>query len=186
MKKNSFQKTLFGINSAMKAAESVIVIVTVFLMAIMLIAAVFCRKVLNNSLTFTEELGTVMMVTITYIGSVYAVRGGKHIIMNILVDVLPMKSKKILVTVTHLVTALFMLILAYFSFNYLMSTYELNRITSALRIPYCITLIPMVAGLFFTGIQFLVAFIMNLIDKEDIYVGSERKYSEQQEARSNQ
>lgn len=186
MKKTSTNNILRTINSALRAGETAIVIITVFLMAIMLVAAVFCRKVLNSSLTFTEELGTVMMVTITYIGSAYAVRGGKHIIMNILVDVLPMKSKKVLVTVTHLITALFMLILAYFSLNYLLSTYELNRITSALRIPYWITLIPLVAGLFLTGIQFLIAFIMNIVDKEDIYVGSERRYSEQQEARSNQ
>lgn len=74
--------------------ELYICMVLVAVMVVDLIVQVFFRFVLNNPLTFSEELARWLYVWITCFGIGYATQRGLHIEMGFFFDMLPPAGKK--------------------------------------------------------------------------------------------
>lgn len=82
------------INKYIGMFEVFVLISCVITMAVILIGNVFSRQLFNNSWKFAEEVGQFLVVIITFIGTSYAARKGKHIRMSALYDILPEKGKR--------------------------------------------------------------------------------------------
>ncbi len=151
--------------------EAVMLAVGVLLMALNTIANVIGRFVFQNSIFFSEELNRILIILITFAGISYAARHGRHIRMSAIYDALPPRTRKLLMIVIALITAIFMFGLCYYAFNYIVTQAGRGRVLPSLQIPVWITLIWVPIGFFMTGMQYLLTAIKNVIEK-DIYLST--------------
>lgn len=76
-------------------------------MMLLLTIQVISRKVFNHSLVWTEELATIMFIWLAYLGTSGAVLKGKHLRIDLFLNMLHGTAKKILLIFTNVVTAFF-------------------------------------------------------------------------------
>ena len=72
----------------------------------------FARYVLNDSPGWTEEIARYLLIAVTFIGSVMAMRKGTHIAVEALFKYLPPRARHVLLVVVDLTVALFCIFLA--------------------------------------------------------------------------
>ncbi len=151
--------------------EAVMLAVGVLLMALNTIANVVGRFVFQSSLYFSEELNRILIILITFAGISYAARHGRHIRMSAIFDTLPRGLKKTLMVIIALVTAVFMLALAWYSFTYILTQAGRGRVLPSLQIPVWWTLVWVPIGFLMTGLQYVLTAIKNLIE-DDVYLST--------------
>ena len=94
----SAQKIIHWYNAICKLFEKVCSSLVIVLMATIVLVVslgVFFRFVLNNSLSWTEEIAKYLLVWLSFIGSAVALRKGAHIGITILSDTFKGKLKGI-------------------------------------------------------------------------------------------
>ena len=72
----------------------------------------FARYVLNDSPGWTEEIARYLLIGVTFIGSVTAMRKGTHIAVEVLFNYLPPRGRHQLLLAIDLIVALFCVFLA--------------------------------------------------------------------------
>ena len=159
------------IDTWISRVESLMLAVGVLLMAANTSANVVGRFVFQSSLFFSEELNRILIIMITFAGISYAARHGRHIRMSAIFDALPPSLRKPLMILISLVTAVFMLGLAWYSLQYILTQAGRGRVLPSLQIPVWITLVWVPVGFFMTGLQYLLTAIKNMIEK-DIYLST--------------
>jgi C4-dicarboxylate transporter, DctQ subunit len=159
------------IDTAIARVESVMLAAGVLLMALNTIANVVGRYLFRNSIFFTEELNSVLIVLITFAGISYAARHGRHIRMSAIFDTFPAPLRKFMMVVIAVVTAIFMLGLAWYSLGYILTLKGQGRILPAMQIPVWWIYVWVPIGFFMTGVQYLLTAIKNLVGK-DIYLST--------------
>ncbi len=169
--RSSLPGVLGTVDTAISRVESVMLAVGVLLMAANTIANVVGRYVFQTSLYFSEELNSILIILITFAGISYAARQGRHIRMSAIFDMLPPGPRKVLMVFISVVTAVFMLGLAWYSFEYILTQAGRGRVLPALQIPVWLTLVWVPVGFFMTGLQYLLTAIKNMIEK-DIYLST--------------
>lgn len=168
---SSLPGILGTIDSLISRIESVMLAVGVLLMALNTIANVIGRFVFESSLYFSEELNSILIILITFAGISYAARHGRHIRMSAFFDALPPGGRKAMMVLIALVTAVFMLGLAWYSLGYIETQASRGRVLPALQIPIWWTLVWVPVGFFMTGMQYLLTAIRNLTAK-DVYLST--------------
>jgi len=169
--KSSLPGFLGTIDTAISRIESILLAIGVLLMATNTISNVVGRFVFQSSIFFSEELNRILIILITFAGISYAARQGRHIRMSAIFDALPTKVRKVMMVVIALVTAVFMLGLAWYSAQYILTQASRGRVLPSLQIPVWIILVWVPVGFFMTGLQYLLTAIKNLIEK-DIYLST--------------
>lgn len=178
------KETLMAWNRILGKIEDWILVLVVGLMTALLVYNVFSRFVLGSSLQFAEEVGSFLLVTVSYIGCISAVRKSKHIRMVLLSDHLSFHKAYILTMVNLLIPAFAFLGFGFLCIQIMMVNYHSGRTFMTFQMDRWIIWIPVVVGLFGTALQYLLVFIYNAIDyknmkgKEDIWVGSEVRYGD--------
>jgi TRAP-type C4-dicarboxylate transport system permease small subunit len=84
-------------------------------LALIVFLQFFTRYVLNDSLSWTEEIGRYGLIWVTYIGAIMVTRRNGHIAVMLLPNLLPAWGGRLLLAVVDLVTLGFVGLLAYFS-----------------------------------------------------------------------
>lgn len=161
------------INKVISTIEEYVLAYSIIFMAVLLIANIIMRKVLNQSMTFSEEVGQSLLIIVSFFGLAYTAKKGRHITMSILFDAVDNKKKKIMMFIISLISSVILFYLAYLAFDYVMSTVNLGRTTPALRIPIWIIYAFVPLGMFLTGIEYLYTFILNVTHKDFLYLSSE-------------
>lgn len=174
-------QVLFLLNRCLKKIEQTLMVLTVGGMTVLLIANVFFRFIINDSLSFAEEVGGILMIACVYFGSPYCVRKCKHVRMSALIERMPPSFGKYYSAVIDLITALVFAFLSYQVAKYCISVYELGSRTVALKIPRWLCIMPVVIGTLFTSIQYFLLVLMNLVDRENYWIGTERRMGEPDE-----
>ncbi len=147
-------------------------------MAAILIAGVIARAVFNSSLSFTEEIGQALNLAVTFLGVGYCAKEARHISMSVVYDLVGLKAKKIITCITSLLTGIIMFYLTYLAIYYVMSVYELGRVTAALRIPMWIIYLSIPLGFLLGGAEYIRTFVRNMKEKDEIYISSKLKIGE--------
>lgn len=80
------------------------------LMAVIVVVQVFCRFVLNDSLSWSEEAARYLQVYITFVGAAVALQRGAHIGVDFLTGFFKGKAKWVSNLFIHLVVAVFCVI----------------------------------------------------------------------------
>lgn len=160
-------------NRIVKVVEKIeewVISISVIFMAVLLIAAVIMRVVFNHSLTFSEELGQLSLIIVSFFGIGYCVRRNRHINMSIVFDAVNKKVKKIMMYIISIVSAALMIILLILSLQYITSVTQLGKTSPALNIPMYWFYISLPVGFLFAAIEYIRIFVANLTHKDDIYL----------------
>ncbi len=165
-------KAFHTISSVMETIEKFIIFSSILLMMVNSTANAIGRYFFNKSLFFSEELNQFLIVAVTFIGFAYAVRKGRNIRMTAVYDSLGFSSRKMISTLISLTTGVLMLFLAYKSVFYVIELKEINRLSPALQFPVYIIYSIIPIGLSVAGLQYIIAFFMNITHKE-IYLSHE-------------
>lgn len=151
--------------------ESFMLAAGVLLMALNTCVNVVARFGFGQGLFFSGEINRILIILITFAGIGYAARHGRHIRMSAFYDTLPFTGRKILMTTIALVTGLIMLVLAYFSYQYIASVYDRGRILPALGFEIWWIYIWVPLGFAITGIQYGLTVYKNLTSP-DVYLSA--------------
>lgn len=167
---------LSKLNKTIEKIEEIIIAYGVILITLILGFNVISRQFFGFSWKAAEETSAFLVVAITFMSLGYASRFGKHINMTILLDFVPHKVKKIMMIINSIISSIALLLIAKVSWDYVMHVKEMGRITSALSFPAWITLVVMPVGFVLSAVQFALALILNIKNKDQIYIGPERTY----------
>ena len=178
--RSGLTRVIEGLDSGIALIERVIMAAGVIFMAINTIVNVISRFVFNHSIIFAEELNSIFILLVTFAGIGYAARHGRHIRMSAISDALPERARKILMIIITAVTAALLLLLAWYSVQYILSLYEKGRVYPALGIPVYVSYLWVPVGLFITGIQYALTFIKNVQERE-IYLSTDLREADAQE-----
>ncbi len=154
------------VDVAIARIEAVLLAAGVLLMAANTMANVVGRFVLGKSIYFSEELNQALIILITFAGISYAARHGRHIRMSAFFDAMPFRMRKTMMIIIALVTAAAMLLLTWYSFDYVITQAGRGRLLPALQIPQWWIIVWAPLGFFLTGLQYTLTAIKNLIDKD--------------------
>ncbi|NJB67663.1 TRAP-type C4-dicarboxylate transport system permease small subunit [Desulfobaculum xiamenense] len=127
---------------------------------------VFFRYVLNDSLFWSEELGRMLLVWLTFLGASVAYRRGAHIGVDILSASLPRTPRRVVGVISHLVCLAFFALVAYHGFRFLdlLKFQSTTSLGVSRQVPFI--MVPVGAALMFLhGLAFLL---------EDLIGGDDR------------
>ncbi|MGO1469353.1 MAG: TRAP transporter small permease [Tissierella sp.] len=161
------------IDRVVEKVEAFILSSSIILMATILIGNVIARRVFNNSWTFAEEVGQLLVVIVTFMGLGYGVRKGQHVNMSAIIDIAPRKGKKIMAIFIAFISMVTMFFFAYLSYKYTLTVIARGRVTPALEMPRYFTTMFLPIGFTLGGIQYLINLVLNLTNKDDIYFSNE-------------
>ncbi|GAE30324.1 TRAP transporter small permease [Halalkalibacter hemicellulosilyticus] len=142
--------------------------------AVMVIGNMLSRTITGSSWAFSMEVSNFAVIIATFLGISYAARKGRHISMSAFYDLAPFPIRKALAIFIPAVTALTLLVLAWFSFSYFQALYESGRVTTAMQLPAYIFAFFVPIGFVFGSIQFMRNMWINIKEK-DVYLAQERK-----------
>jgi len=127
-----------------------------------------------RAIYFIDELTQFTVIWTVFGGISYAVRKVRHIRMGAIFDFLPFKVRKILMFVIQGVNAIVLLALAYLAIVYVIKVGRLEQTTPALRIPYWIFIGIAPLGFLAAGLQYVLAFLKNVVEKE-VWMSAEQQ-----------
>lgn len=160
---------LKNLDAILKKIEKFFLSSSMIIATIILFGNVIARRVFQNSWSWSEEVGQLMVVIMTFMGLGYAARSGEHINMSAFTDLAKRPTKKLLAYLISVITMLTMFLFAYLSFKYTLRVFASGRVSPALELPrYFITMfLPL--GFTLAGIQYLINFILNVKYKDRVY-----------------
>ena len=165
-------KFLQIIDKSIMRLEEFILSFSVIVISVMTISNVIAREVFKSGFFyFHSEVSKFALVIATFMGIAYAARKGRHISMSAFYDFGSFKVRKVMMVIIHGVTAIVMLVLAYYSIGFVVSEYERGTVTPSLQIPQYLMVIWIPIGFFMAGIQFLRNLWINIRVKDKVYLG---------------
>lgn len=91
------------------------------------------RYFLKRPLYWSEEVATGLFVWTVFIGSAYAYRKHAHLGVDILINILPEKIRKVVKVIMDLLELVTLIMLTRTSVQYVMNT--MDKLTNTLRVP---------------------------------------------------
>ena len=155
-------KTLKIIDKVWTEIEKGILSITTILVSLLLVSNALSRYFFNKSFGFSEELGKMGIIVLTFMGLGYAAKQHMHIEMSGLYDILPAKFKYVLDLIINLGSFLVLGLCAYLGLQYVMHLYDLGQVSTILRWPLYLTMSVIPLGFFLGALRFLIEFIGGL------------------------
>ncbi|WP_075220433.1 TRAP transporter small permease [Acuticoccus yangtzensis] len=100
------------------------VLIVFWLLAFVVFLQFFTRYVLNDSLGWTEEIARYLLIAVTFIGAIMAVRKTSHIAVEILYRWFPRPFRKVMQTVVDLTGVVFYGALTWFTYQLAGRTFQ--------------------------------------------------------------
>ena len=175
----NLKKKLIKINCWLRKIEEWILGILMALMLILLVCNAFGRFVLHESLQFGEEAASLLLVMVSYLGCITAVRKSKHIRMVLLSDRFSFLPAYILTVINQAIPVGVFSYVGYLCTKIMITNYKSGRMFMTFQMGRWLIWVPVVVGLFGTAFQYFLTLTYNIIDfrhmksKNDIWIGSE-------------
>lgn len=127
---------------------------------------ILIRNLGMQGLKWIDELGRVMLMTTTLVGSSIAVRHKGHMIMDVLYSVVGAKLTSALRALTYLISGVFYLYLSFFSVEWTMKLMRLGRTMQTINVPAYVTWMVVSFAIATMGLRYLVAAYKELVDPQ--------------------
>lgn len=108
-------RLLSSINGVLLFVCKWLAITLVALMSVIVIASVIWRYVLNDSLSWSEDVAKFLMVWLAFIGAPLGFRHGAHVSISLVPSSAPQFILRIVRVLVHAIVLVLMLILAYYA-----------------------------------------------------------------------
>lgn len=135
-------KVLMKIDKGIGIIEEVVAVTGFVVVAVITVAQVFWRYVLNAGILWSDEVITTFMVMMVMFGTAGMTRRKLHTELLVFVNKLPIRFRKIVRILTGLIGLAFLCVFLYSSTRYTFSTK--GMVTTVMRIPmqYLLALLP--------------------------------------------
>lgn len=147
---------------------------SMIVLAVLTIANVFSRALLDTSLAFAEELSQFLMVFVTFVGLAYGASVGRHIRMTALYDQLPLRARRLTMVGIAGATSALCFVLGAYAVDYVETVLELGTVSSALQIPMWMVHLAAPLGFFLAGVEYALTVVQNL-RSDDVYLSFAKK-----------
>jgi TRAP-type C4-dicarboxylate transport system permease small subunit len=127
--RDAFSRALDRLSSVIAYLAGVIILAMVALM----FASVVMRYVLNNPLTWSDQLSTWMFVWTTYLGMTVAYRHGIHIRVDVLTRRLPTRTGLVVDCLIDVLVGVFLVVFIYYGQK--IAVQALNQVYGSLELP---------------------------------------------------
>lgn len=128
---------------------------SMILMSVLVMGNVVSRNVFGASWAFTEELGGILLIVITFGGLGYAVRHRRHIAMSALHDMLPPRGRAALECVIASTSAVVLLLMAYIALRYVLQISASGDTSNVLGIPMSVPLSIIPLGFLLAALRYI-------------------------------
>jgi TRAP-type transport system small permease protein len=118
---------------------------------------VFFRYVLNDSLSWTEEVSRYGLVYVTFIGCSLAVRKGSHIRIDFIDLILPSRARKASKIANDVICLLFFIYMGYKAFQIIGILHTTK--STALQVPMSYVYIVIFIGFIFSAIRLISSYL---------------------------
>ncbi|MCF8000689.1 MAG: TRAP transporter small permease [Halanaerobiales bacterium] len=162
------------LNDIIRKFEEYVLAYGVMVMASLTIINVISRNFFGQGLSFATEINEFLIVIVTFLGTSYAARNGRHIRMSAFFDIANKKIKKILTYIMTGGTALIMYYVTYLSAIYVFDVFTSGRMSPVMRIPLAFIWIWVPIGLLMTDIHYTLAFVKNIME-DDVWISFEEQ-----------
>ncbi len=109
----------------------VVLVVILGLQALLMIASVFFRYVLNSPIIWVDEVVRYSLIWMTFAGVALATKDGTHILVDVIDNTLSPRGQKILGVFVDIVTVAFMLFMLFYGAK--MTDYQRNTFGETLQ-----------------------------------------------------
>lgn len=150
-------RALHTLSDVLNRGASWWLIIALVLMSILIGVQVFCRYILNNSLFWSEEVGRILLVQITFLGSSIAFKKGVHPSIHIFLSRLKESHQRVIQAFVFLVSAGFFFALTWYGSHFAYFIHQ--QITPSLGISKAIPIAVIPIASAFTCIHALSAFL---------------------------
>jgi C4-dicarboxylate transporter DctQ subunit len=167
------EKVRAGISSVLDKVEVAMLIGGTVILTVVLTVNIIARTFFS-AIYYIDELTQFTVIWTVFGGISYAVRKVRHIRMGAFFDLLPLKVRKVINFLILGGSAIVMLTLGYLSIIYLIKVGRLGQTTPALHVPYWIFIGIAPAGFLAAGLQYVLAFLKNIVEK-DVWMSAEQQ-----------
>ncbi len=106
-----------------------------FIMTFITVLNVFSRKVMHLSMSFLEEVTTIMFILISLLGAAVAAKAGSHLGLSVFTDFIPKKYQKYVALITWAAATFFCYFLVKYGFVMVAAEYKMGVTTPSLGWP---------------------------------------------------
>ena len=145
-----FMKRLETLSDWVNIASKVIIVVVMVAMVAFTGFQVFCRYIFNSALSWPEEMNIFFMAWLTFVGSSIALKQSAHIGVDLFINYLPARLRRVILLVGHIVMFSFILLLI--DTGYSVAMMNIDSFSEALEIP-----------LIYPGLSLVVGGVMMLL-----------------------
>ncbi len=142
-------------------------------MTILLFIQVISRYFFHHSLTWTEELATILFVWMTYLGVAGAVTYRKHLKIDAFVSVVPFNVRRILLIISDIIFLVFALYIIFPMMRLVNNFADKDAVSSILKIPKAISYVIMPMAFVLTAIR-LIQDIVRLTKEKEKAIGASK------------
>ena len=135
--------------------EKMICVFCLALMSVIIVMQVFCRYVLNNSLSWSEELARYLFVWMIYIGISYGVKMDKHICVDAVYAFMPKGVKKWYAIVAYVLFLLFAVAVVYYGILVVGMQISSGQVSPAMGLPMQYVYAAPTVGMILTSIRLI-------------------------------
>lgn len=148
-----FMKRLETLSDWVNIASKVIIVVVMVAMVAFTGFQVFCRYIFNSALSWPEEMNIFFMAWLTFVGSSIALKQSAHIGVDLFINYLPARLRRVILLVGHIVMFSFILLLI--DTGYSVAMMNIDSFSEALEIPLIYPRLSLVVG----GVMMLLQMI---------------------------
>ena len=141
---NGFNKLEEGVNNFVLIVSTLVLFVNVLL-----------RFFFSASTSWAEELTRYLIVWLTFVGGSICAKENSHVSIDLIHHLLPLKFQKVLLILCHLISAAFLVILGYFSWQMMSFNMVSGQVSPALLLPMWIAYISITLGSFLMAIRYM-------------------------------
>jgi TRAP-type C4-dicarboxylate transport system permease small subunit len=142
----------------------------VAIMTVAVLAGVFFRYVLNNSLAWTEDSSILMMIWVAFLIAPWAYRQGGHVGIELILDMMPKPVFRIVRIVLNLLILWLLMRFMQEAIIYVSRGFNMRANTIPVPIAYFRTIVPISLGMMILiGIELIWRDILSMFDRNRNY-----------------
>ncbi len=142
----------------------------VAIMTVAVLAGVFFRYVLNNSLAWTEDSSILMMIWVAFLIAPFAYRQGGHVGIELLLDAMPKPIFRVIRIILNLLILWLLIRFMQEAIIYVSRGFNMRANTIPVPIAYFRTIVPISLGMMMLiGIELIWRDILSMLDRNRDY-----------------
>ncbi|MFG6120108.1 TRAP transporter small permease [Thalassobacillus sp. B23F22_16] len=149
-----------AISYGISKIERILAVILMFCMAVVLAVAVVFRYLLQSPLSWAGEVSIFLLIWISFIGGSLGLKYKSQASVTIVMEFIPDNIRKLISVIGHIFMLLFLLILIFYSVNWILSPSVAYQKSTTLLLPMWIPYMAVPLGLSFAAIHLF----SNLID----------------------